>query len=256
MKTGNKEEGVGNKTATDPVSDTLSQRQCNVILRKAMNACANAFLPDRSELQERAEDAGSVETMRELFAEFIADMTEYGAMAGAHQLRKAAHAKEDDQVNAVMAAYKLIGAPGDFGYETPRGKTWHALLKTYDAVLNERMAVLDAEAAASDLPQAPVEKKACPVDGEECDRCHGCRNTACKDAPEKMFRVASTRHGDVGEETHYLRIIDRDGDPDVFFSDSAAVAWQGPSHKAAMLVDLIKEATGDGTVRVEEVRHG
>lgn len=167
-----------------PVVDTLSQRPCNVILRQAMKACANAFLPERSELQERAEDADSVETMRELLAEFIADMTEYGAMAGAHQLRKAAHAKEDDQVSAVMAAYKLIGAPGDFGYETRRGGTWYAVLQTYDAVLKERRAVLDAEAAASDLPQAPVEKKACPVDGEECDRCHGCRTTACEDAAD------------------------------------------------------------------------
>ncbi len=255
-----------------PVVDTLSQRPCNVILRKAMNCCADAFLPDRSELQERAEDADSVETMRDLFAKFIADMTEYGAMAGAHQLRKAAHAKEDDQVNAVMAAYKLIGAPGDFGYETPRGKTWYAVLRTYDAVLKERMGVLDAEAAIADqerhevcqavladmdkedrqtvinrllegleliaempaydlalclpvsavatqyedaretarltldqyarnagivvdrdaldadtstLAQALATRRACPVDGEECDRCAGCRTTACKDAKEK-----------------------------------------------------------------------
>ncbi len=71
----------------------------------------------------------------------------------------------------------------------------------------------------------------------------------------RRFRVTQVRHGDVGEETHYLRIIDRDGDPGVFFSDSAAVAWQGPAHKASVLVDLIKEATGDSTVRVEEVPH-
>ncbi len=28
---------------------------------------------------------------------------------------------------------------------------------------------------------APVEKKTCPVDGKECDRCGGCRTTACED---------------------------------------------------------------------------
>lgn len=73
-------------------------------------------------------------------------------------------------------------------------------------------------------------------------------------APECKFRVASTRHGAVGEETNYLYIFDVDGDVEVYFMEGAEKAWSGSADKASALVAVIKETTGDETVRVEEVR--
>lgn len=71
---------------------------------------------------------------------------------------------------------------------------------------------------------------------------------------DALFRVASTRYGAVGEEKNYLYIFDVDGDVEVYFMEGAEKAWSGSADKASALVAVIKETTGDETVRVEEVR--
>jgi len=126
------------KTAAD------GRRPNNEALGRLMRACADAFMPDYSATQEALEAMcgarvggdwdGAVERLREM----LRNLTEYAAVAGAYGLLKAARDGEDAQIAAVMAAYKGIGAPGDWGYSSPRGAAWHALLAAYDRTMDER----------------------------------------------------------------------------------------------------------------------
>lgn len=73
---------------------------------------------------------------------------------------------------------------------------------------------------------------------------------------DKRYRVVCLRHGDVGEETHYLRAFDNDGDVTICFDDQAEKAWRGSLAKASVLADVIRSTTRDDTVRIEEVTRG
>jgi hypothetical protein len=60
---------------------------------------------------------------------------------------------------------------------------------------------------------------------------------------DRRYRIVCLRHGDTGEETHYLWTADVDGDFTVGFSSDAKKAWRGNLEKASLLVDVIRSTT-------------
>ena len=72
---------------------------------------------------------------------------------------------------------------------------------------------------------------------------------------DKRYRVSCVRHGDIGEETHYLSARDDDGNILIGFGPDAAKASRWPMAKASVLVDVIRSVTRDDSVRIEEVAH-
>jgi len=108
-------------------------KPCNEELREAMLDCSDAFLPDRDALESRIRSVRTIEEMESETDEILRDLTEYGAIASAVGLRKAAGKPLADQLAAVDAAHESgIGAPGDWGYGSERGKTWYACLRAAD----------------------------------------------------------------------------------------------------------------------------
>ena len=73
---------------------------------------------------------------------------------------------------------------------------------------------------------------------------------------DKNFRVMRTASGAVGDEEEALHLYDVDGDMEVYFLEDTGCGWRGTAEKAALLADLVREVTGDTTLRVEEVPHG
>lgn len=63
------------------------------------------------------------------------------------------------------------------GRRTERDRVWARVEE-----ITAQIEVSNKELAEHMLrAEAQAEKKTCPVDGEECDRCAGCRTTACED---------------------------------------------------------------------------
>lgn len=152
MNAGDKSEVTGKKPkgcgAQCECKAAGSGRPHNVGLEVLMRACATAFMPDGNTLVESLERCPNRGALLETARDMVRSLAEYGAVAGAHLLKKAAGGDEDAQVAAIMESYKGIGAPGDWGYETPRGKTWYALLQAYDKTMDEREAAADGEEAS------------------------------------------------------------------------------------------------------------
>ena len=84
---------------------------------------------------------------------------------------------------------------------------------------------------------------------------HPEREAPCGSAAggEKSFRVMRTASGAVGDEEEALHLYDVDGDMEVYFLEDTGCGWRGTAEKAALLTELVREVTGDGTLRVEEV---
>lgn len=90
---------------------------CNVTLRSAMRNVVEAF--DKLSLKRKGESC----------------------IHGCACLRHNLNQKEEMQLAAVDEAYKGIGAPGGWGYDSEQGKTWYQLLVLCGEIAESRKAV-------------------------------------------------------------------------------------------------------------------
>lgn len=112
---------------------------CNETLRDAMLDVSDAFCPDIDDLESELESGAlSMLETKAAAMNILRDLTEYSAIHAAVNLRRAARLPLRMQLEAVDAAHKRgIGAPGDWGYGSDRGKAWYACLKAADKAEKE-----------------------------------------------------------------------------------------------------------------------